>query len=419
MEIPLIYILITAEILLILFGLSLTLAIILIRKSSASKAAEAKTDQDEVPEREVIELGNSYIDFLEQELERNQKKIKQQENIEQQAADEEQQDNDESGSETSPPPDESQSQLLQARELFLQIEKSAAEESEHDINFWEKLYAGLKELIDQYKSSETITQQAESETTTLVDQKVETREKVFYVETQGKKIDSEVNKLKDIIYEQENALSSMQKAMARAETEHPEDSESLAELKQSMESLERQLADSKMCMEVLEMENNRLQEEVTKLETDQQSLPQSETSGIETEKESTIDLEQMKEVMEQQEAKIEQLVETIENLKIDASQAEKLKQTINEFSRTSKEMMSCIAILEEENERLQAASHPPTEVDSSSDSEDLDELKSKIASLEEELIKKDVEYAKLQDEFSSMETEYLAMYEAMHGDNNE
>ena len=42
----------------------------------------------------------------------------------------------------------------------------------------------------------------------------------------------------------------------------------------------------------------------------------------------------------------------------------------------------------------------------------------RIKHLEEELIKKDVNYAKLQDEFSSMEKEYLAMYEAIHGDNS-
>jgi len=130
----------------------------------------------------------------------------------------------------------------------------------------------------------------------------------------------------------------------------------------------------------------------------------------------------MKEVVEQQEARIKQLIDSIESLEIEASQAEKLKDTIGDFARTSQEMMSCITILEEENERL-VASHDDedgnTEDSATTDSGgDTDNLKSEISSLEEELIKKDVAYAKLQDEFSSMETEYLAMYEAMHGDNS-
>ena len=80
--------------------------------------------------------------------------------------------------------------------------------------------------------------------------------------------------------------------------------------------------------------------------------------------------------------------------------------------------MSCITILEEENERLQdevqtiedSLQH---ETDDSGDSQQLDELQTKINQLEEEVVKKDLALAQLQEEFSSMETEYLAMYDAM------
>jgi len=85
-------------------------------------------------------------------------------------------------------------------------------------------------------------------------------------------------------------------------------------------------------------------------------------------------------------------------------------------------MMSCITILEEENERLQEeASHTSdgqqeadVETAPVSSDEETAALQSKVSELEEEIIKKDVSFAQLQDEFSSMETEYLAMYEAMH-----
>ncbi|RDH85253.1 MAG: hypothetical protein DIZ80_02220 [endosymbiont of Galathealinum brachiosum] len=414
MQIPLIYVLIIAEVLLVFIGLSITLAVILLRKPKLTNADQKLTAQQAEDEFDAIDLGSSYIDFLEQAMERNNTKSEQQKSIE-----EEKPDNTEEQLEdknTSPAPNETQSSLLQAREQFLLMEKAAAENTEHEIQFWDSIYDGMKNLLEQFSTTETISSTESNENPAQ-----ESKEKVFYIETQGKKIDGEVNKLKDIIYEQENALSSMKKAMEGAEQEHPEESESLKILKEQIETIERQLSDSKMCMEVLEMENNRLQEEVDKMEARHDSLFEKQDDNKAEESDSLIDLDQIKEVVEQQENKIKQLIDTIESLEIDAAQADKLKDTISDFARTSKEMMSCISILEEENERLKESTEESeaAEVnDSAADNEETDALKSAISSLEEEVIKKDVAFAQLQDEFSSMETEYLAMYEAMHGDNS-
>ena len=437
MEISLIYVLITAEVLVLLLGASITFFILWLRKPSVVEA-ETQPVADAESELDAIDLGNSYIDFLDQAMERNSTKLQQAANAE--ASDEavegdeqeENEENEENTSESSPSPTEEQSTLLQAREQFLLIEKEAAEQTEHEVHFWDHIYSGMQNLVEQFKSTETVT---ETDVTTefVVDQQTESKEKVFYIETQGKKIDGEVNKLKDIIYEQENALSSMKKAMESAETDMPEESEALNVIREQLEALERQLADSKMCMEVLEMENDRLQEEVDKMEARHGALfEDGETEEADNEEEestSMVDLDAMKEVVAQQEAKIDQLLSTIDSLEIEASQAEKLKETLSDFTRTSQEMMSCITILEEENERLQeeVAHTPHTEDESAeeeseavapSGNEEVDSLQSKVSELEEELIKKDVAYAQLQDEFSSMESEYLSMYEAMHGDNS-
>jgi len=413
MQIPLLYILITAEALLIFLGISVTLGIILLRKSKIT--ADEQTIQPAEDKPDAIELENSYIDFLKQAIVRNTGKTEQQQNIEKDIADSEDtsDDNDETEDE-SPAPDETQSNLLQIRSQFLLMEKSAAEKSEHEIHFWESIYDGMKNLLEQLSNTEV----ASSESTTPDNPAAESKEKVFHIEIQGEKIDGEVNKLKDIIFEQENALSSMKKAMKNAADEFPEESELLKALNEQIQAIERQLNDSKMCMEVLEMENNRLQEEVDKMSARHDHLFKEDDNDNTDENESTLDLEQMKEVVEQQEGKIKQLIDTIESLEIDASQAEKLRETIQGFSRTSQEMMSCIAILEEENDRLKSSADDSAEPeDASTDDEDTTTLKTKISELEEEIIKKDVAHAQLQDEFSSMETEYLAMYEAMHGDN--
>jgi len=428
MEISLIYVLIVAEILLILFGLSITLIYLLVRKQKTTETIAPPPLQQAEDELDAIDLSNSYIDFLEQQIDRNSQKLQQVESSEAPQPDkenirEEDSAEAENADEPSAPPDESQSELLQAREGFLRLEKEAADKAEHEIHFWDSLYEGIKVLLEKYKISETTTL---TETIDQSTHNVESKEKVFYIETQGKKIDGEVNKLKDIIYEQENALSSMKKAMENATANTadtpPEESEIFEALRKNIETIERQLSDSKMCMEVLEMENDRLQEEIDNMDARHNALFEEDKN---TENDTVIDLDQMKEVVEQQELKIKQLIESIESLEIDATQAEKLKLTISDFSRTSKEMMSCIIILEEENERLQAESAEPPEEDvqpaentaSAGEEDDDGAIKAQISGLEEELIKKDVAYAKLQGEFSSMETEYLAMYEAMHGDN--
>jgi FtsZ-binding cell division protein ZapB len=422
MQIPLIIVLVAAETLLILLALSITLGIFLLRKPQPDKTVEEPVLESAESELDGFDLGNSYIDFLEQAMERNTLKTSQQQAIEADIEAETESTTEETDEEAteapSPPPDETQSKLLQAREQFLALEKAAAEKTEHEIHFWDSIYTDMQALLDQYSSTETLTlAPGESTGTTNA---VESKEKVFYIETQGKKIDGEVNKLKDIIFEQENALSSMKKAMQNAEDEHPEESESLKELKILIEAIEQQLNDSKMCMEVLEMENNRLQEEVDKMDARHDSLFE-DNNDSEDENEGVIDLDQIKEVVEDQERKIAQLIDTIESLEIEASQAEKLKDTLKDFTRTSKEMMSCITILEEENEKLAKSNQSSSSSDADSDSasaEKIESLRSNISKLEEDIIKKDVAHAQLQDEFTSMETEYLAMYEAMHGDSS-
>jgi len=423
MEISLIYVLIAAEVMFVLLGLSITFFILWFRKQKPVEVVvEPAPLVDAESELDAIDLGSSYIDFLDQAIERNSTKLQQTENSN--ATDEESSENEDESTESAPSPTEEQIELLQAREKFLLVEKEAAEQDEHEINFWDRVYAGMQNLIEQFKTTEVITE-VSTETETIVDEKVESKETVVYIETQGKKIDGEVNKLKDIIYEQENALSSLKKSLESAETDAPEDSPALQAIREQLEALERQLNDSKMCMEVLEMENDRLQEEVDKMGTRHGALFEEGDDEEDDSEDSTsmIDLDQMKEVMAEQEAKIDQLLSTIDSLEIEASQAEKLKETLSGFTRTSKEMMSCIAILEEENERLQEASAHEADIASddvadeaptAANSEEATELQSKVSELEEELIKKDVAFAQLQDEFSSMEAEYLSMYEAMH-----
>ena len=440
MQISFIYILMTAELILILLGLSITLAIVLFRRSQDTTETESNNSESQL---DAINLGESYIDFLEQMLERNTNKLVQEhkieehdeaddseslnegeeaENLEEENTTETTDDNSNDNTIASSAPNEKQSNLLLARERFLNCEKDAEQHAHQDANYWQHIYDGMDSIIKQFSDSKTI-----SENNNTEEVKTKSKETVFYIEAQGKKIDGEVNKLKDIIADQENALSSMQKALANApETEDEETSAAIATLREQMMVLESQVNDSKMCMEVLEMENDRLQAEVDQMEARHNSLFESDsktpdTTSDEGDEDSGINMDEIRDLLEQQEARIKQLLDTIEQLEITVEQADEMKSSLSDFAQTSKEMMGCICILEDENSRLlsEAESGSDAVDEASGDSDGIAaELETKISTLEEELIKKDVAYAKLQDEFSSMETEYLAMYEAMHGDNS-
>jgi hypothetical protein len=406
MHISLITLFALLEVILFLLGATITLGIMLYSRKSQNQQEQQKQTATEIEQPEAasdaINLDSSYIDYLDQAMQHNQQQLEQQSTDNAEAGTEAETDNNDDQTSGA------QLQLLQARQQFLELEKAAAQKADDEDSFWLQINSGMQKLLSQFKGSE-----AQTESLTETEQKKQVKEKVFYVETQGKKVDNEVNKLKDIIYDQENALSSMQKNLAKAIEEAPQESGSLGELQQQFSTLERQIVDSKMCMDILEAENERLQEELHNI---QSQLPQDTESDDDTE--VSIEISQIKEVVRKQKERIKQLQIIIESLEIDTDKAEELQSHLSAFTRSSEEMMSCITILEEENERLQDEVHTiednlQHEADGTGDSEKLNELQTKINELEDEVVKKDLALAQLQEEFSSMETEYLAMYEAM------
>ncbi|HEY9050395.1 MAG TPA: hypothetical protein VIQ03_02550 [Gammaproteobacteria bacterium] len=406
MHIPTLYVLIFAEIIFLLLVAAITLGIYAFKLNKRLQASNTKP-QDDTETDKPINQGSSYAEYLQQELDRNSQKAQQQQHIENEDAAE---------STEKVAADEQQSALLKARDMFLNIEKSAVEHTENENLFWDHIYKGMKDILARFK---TIEHESDIVTREVVAHKTTTKEKVFYIETQGKKVDGEVNKLKDIIYEQENTLSSLQKALARS-VEHEEQEEGeITELQKHITDFERQIRDSKMCMDVLEMENERLQHEINELET------RLAESGAQTSKEQSVkasvqntEPNQFREVLEQQEIQIDELNLAIDNLKLEADQADRLKTTIKNFTRTSQEMMGCIVVLEDENETLHNQIQALLSINDNggANQQDIDQYKSKIKDMEQEIIKQDVAYAKLQDEFSAMEKEYLAMYKAVHGE---
>jgi len=86
-------------------------------------------------------------------------------------------------------------------------------------------------------------------------------ENTLIIEKTSNKINLEVNKLKDIIFEQGNKINSMlteKKGQAGSDSDH--------DLQDLLSELEKSQKETAMCLDVLEMENHRLMEEIEVLE---------------------------------------------------------------------------------------------------------------------------------------------------------
>ncbi|MDH5472042.1 MAG: hypothetical protein OEY61_04240 [Gammaproteobacteria bacterium] len=407
MSVPYLYIYLSSEILL---GLLVTCVFLFLKNRKLTALIEKLKDiinnlKSNSSLNEIsLDEENNFSTFLEQELIRTSDKIKTLDTI---PLDEEDKAITESN--------QKHKNLLIIRNEYLNMEKTALDHNDNENTFWNHLYTGIQDIHGKFFTEvNEIINHEEIHVEKIIKKSTET---VLHIEPQSKKIDAEVNKLKDIIYDQENSLSALSKALKEASSHknNSEASESFNQLYGLVTNLERNIEESRVCMEILESENDRLQGKLAEFETKYNSMCEQLASGqTNTEPQSSENVEQLRSTLEEQNQKISELAETVDHLQLEASQAEKLKATLKEFTRGSQEMMTCITILEEENVHLLDRIDELQNNSSASGDGDTDELNKKIILLEEEIIKKDVAYAKLQDEYASMEKEYLNMYESIH-----
>lgn len=92
--------------------------------------------------------------------------------------------------------------------------------------------------------------------------KTDTTESTVYIEKASHVVNTEVNKLKDVIYEQGNQINALLKSLK--DENHNLDPDGT--LHQHLSALEKTQNETAMCIEVLEMENHRLMEEIDTLQ---------------------------------------------------------------------------------------------------------------------------------------------------------
>lgn len=126
-------------------------------------------------------------------------------------------------------------------------------------------------------------------------------DKVVYIEKKSNKVNTEVNKLKDIIYEQGSKINTLLKDLMSNSSISSD-----SDLTEQFEALERSQNETAMCIDVLEMENHRLMDELESL----QNTPTSPTEeividGVATEdmtsEQFVVKIQELEKVIEEQE----------------------------------------------------------------------------------------------------------------------
>lgn len=157
--------------------------------------------------------------------------------------------------------------------------------------------------------------------------KANTSDNTVIVENASHVVNKEVNKLKDVIYDQGNKINALLKSLKDGIPGIEPDSE----LHQHLSELERSQKETSMCLEVLEMENKRLMDEIS-------TLHENITPSIDG-----VDVDEMS--SDQLRVKVQELEQTIK-------EKEKEYQLLhNELNSVEKEFMAVYDKGAEENNK--------------------------------------------------------------------
>lgn len=209
------------------------------------------------------------------------------------------------------------------------------------------------------------------------------KEKVVYVDKAEYKVRKEVDKLKSVSDQQENIISELQGMLEMSEDEGMK-----GEFLSRINALEAALSESKMCIEVLENENQSRQEQLEDLlitlddltaraeraaeleegmvtdatvaEDDAEIDPddllaevQQQTQTVTAATDDVVELEREKLALKRKLAAIEEeQQELTKELEQKQSKVDELEKIISRFSRESGDVMNAVVTLEDENNRL-------------------------------------------------------------------
>jgi hypothetical protein len=356
-------------------------------------------------------------------------------------------------------------QIIALRHIFLSAEKALFRYDDQTPKFWEQLKGRLKGIITTYTPEETEDTGVSSEQVDALKKRIENLEmfkKLFFemqskmmaIQKEGEEIHKQAQGLVDnmddgderqgLLDRYQNSFNSIGEAVDSGLT--------VINNSKANESHKQTIVINQNLDEMKKLKDfsNDQHHLITKLKGKLQDLENGEADDIPASmKHVTDQLNQLERALKESEMCVgmlesdyEQAVDSFEK-EIDELKTEnaeliakgtpeddaKAKELLTQFAKENKELMSCIGTLEDENDAL------------SSESKKLKtKLRSKIkalkiakakagkssspqassggggndAELKEELSKKDNEIMKLQDEYASLEAQYLDVFQKLH-----
>jgi len=235
-------------------------------------------------------------------------------------------------------------ELMQLRKQFLELEVEACALEKNPSAFQDRLAAGMSELIEQLRPEpETVTETVPEATdsTSQPDGAAESDieeedEKRATIDTR----DAQVNRLKDVINNQQDAMAALRKELEAREG----DIEDLDSILQKLDEFERQSSELETCLSILEQENERLKT----------ASAAGERDSSEADTREPAQLNGLKSMMGQQQETINNLQNLIRELAPEAGKAKELEDSINAINRTNQELNGCVTVLEDENTKLRS-----------------------------------------------------------------
>ncbi|MGD8672496.1 MAG: hypothetical protein PVH86_04210 [Thiogranum sp.] len=230
-------------------------------------------------------------------------------------------------------------ELLCLRKKFLELELAAHALEKNPVQFQHTLATGFSELIEQMRpEAETVTLAAAQEPS--VQPSSATADEAAAPRGTLDTHDQEFNRLKQVINNQQDAMSALRAELKAREA----DIEDLDGILRKLDEFEQHDGELQQCLKILERENEQLKAAKSSDRGDAakvKSLSPAQLGGL-------------KSMIGNQQKTIANLQDLIKELAPEASKAADLEAAISGIQRANQELNSCVAVLEDENAMLRA-----------------------------------------------------------------
>lgn len=233
-------------------------------------------------------------------------------------------------------------ELLGLRKKFLELELTAHALEKNPVQFRQTLAAGFSELIEQMRpEAETVTLAAASEPSAQPSSaEPATADEPAAPRGTLDTHDQEFNRLKQVINNQQDAMSALRAELKARES----DIEDLDGILRKLDEFEQHDGELQQCLKILEHENEQLKA----------AKSADQGNGAKVKSLSSAQLGGLKNMIGNQQETIANLQDLIKELAPEASKAADLEAAINGIQRANQELNSCVAVLEDENAMLRA-----------------------------------------------------------------